>query len=144
MPNPGFSPERFWGRVDKSGDCWLWLGALNRDGYGHTSRNNKTVFTHRLAYELEVGPIPEGFVLDHLCRVHNCVRPDHLEPVTAKENVDRGERSSTKTECIHGHPYEPDNLYRNPAGKRICRVCMRANSRRRYAEKRSERDEGAA
>ncbi len=65
--------------------CWFWLGALSR-GYGSL----KNARAHRVAYEMTIGPIPEGLVIDHLCRVTSCVNPDHLEAVTQAENVRRG------------------------------------------------------
>ncbi len=82
--------ERFWAKVDRSGECWLWTGNVYRDGYGQFYVERRQVRAHRWAYESEVGPIPEGLVLDHLCRVRLCVRPSHLEPVTNRENLLRG------------------------------------------------------
>ena len=89
---------RFWGKVTKTGftppdhpelgECWIYRGALSR-GYGIFSENNKSVIAHRWAYTQLVGPIPEGLTLDHRCYTRNCVRPDHLEPVTNGENVVR-------------------------------------------------------
>lgn len=79
--------------VDASG-CWLWLGAINSDGYGRM-RDPRTSYgrmmqAHRFFYEQVRSPIPEGLQLDHLCRVRRCVNPEHLEPVTSRENVRRG------------------------------------------------------
>lgn len=81
---------RFWANVDKDAGapCWLWTGSLNSDGYGRF--NGK--LAHRRTYLEVVGPIPDGLVLDHLCRVRNCVNPDHLEPVTQRENMRRGDQ----------------------------------------------------
>jgi hypothetical protein len=78
---------RFWSKVAKTPTCWLWLDTLNTSGYGRFTigRGNEKM-AHRLAFELEVGPIPEGLTLDHLCNHTDCVRPSHLEPVTAREN----------------------------------------------------------
>lgn len=88
--------ERFWSKVERTTaeGCWLWRGQLNAWGYGHFRRTlgpglGRTVKAHRLAYELSVGPIPEGLTLDHLCGQRACVRPDHLEPVTNAENLRR-------------------------------------------------------
>ncbi len=90
--------ERFWGKVQKTGfttpdrpelgDCWVYTGAKVR-GYGMFSVDNKSVSAHRWAYTQLVGPIPEDMTLDHLCYTRNCVRPDHLEPVSIGENVVR-------------------------------------------------------
>lgn len=91
---PGKRPpptaETFWSKVDKAGTCWLWGAAKHEDGYGRAWWGGRLRPAHRVAYELTVGLIPEGHDLDHLCRVHECVRPDHLEPVTRKENLRRG------------------------------------------------------
>ncbi len=114
--------QRFWAKVHKTETCWLWTGSLNADGYG----NFRGRGAHRVAYELVIGPIPEGHTLDHLCRVRHCVRPDHLEPLTLGENVLRGEGWSAlnarKTHCPQGHAYTPENtlLYRD---HRYCRAC---------------------
>lgn len=77
--------DRFWEKVEKTGTCWLWRGAIERQGYG-VFENRKA---HRIAFTLIGGVIPTGLQLDHLCFVRHCVNPDHLEPVTAKENVRR-------------------------------------------------------
>ena len=89
-PPIGATPEgRFWAKVDRSGSCWLWLAATSH-GYGTFQSNGKLVRAHRYAYELLVGPIPGGLVIDHLCRTTACVNPEHLEPVTQRENLLRG------------------------------------------------------
>lgn len=78
--------DRFWSRVDKSGDCWLWTRGRNGVGYGMYDAPRK-VLAHRYAWELLVGPIPEGVLLDHraTCPKH-CVNPDHLRHATHKQN----------------------------------------------------------
>ncbi len=83
--------QRFWAKVSKTDECWLWTGSKN-DGYGkfRPVANQRPVLAHRYAYELLVGPIPRDLTLDHLCRVHSCVNPEHLEPVTRRENILRG------------------------------------------------------
>ncbi|AGU92454.1 HNH endonuclease [Mycobacterium phage Quink] len=85
---PKRSPEeRFWEKVEKSEDCWLWRGAINRDGYGHFHLNGRGVYAHRLAYELLIGPIPVGLELDHAVACpKSCVNPGHLRPATRKQN----------------------------------------------------------
>lgn len=86
--------ERFWSRVDVRDpvECWPWTGLKDRDGYGRFRVNaqQKAFGVHRWAYMSLRGPIPEGLVIDHLCRVRHCVNPDHLEAVTNAENVRRG------------------------------------------------------
>jgi hypothetical protein len=66
--------------------CWVWQMKTDRYGYGHTSVRGKDYMAHRLYYERSVGPIPEGYVIDHLCCIKPCVNPDHLEAVTPSEN----------------------------------------------------------
>lgn len=73
------------------GECWLWQGAVSKTGgYGQVRRNGALIVVHRYAYEHEVGPIPDGLDLDHLCRIRHCARPSHCEPVTRGENLRRG------------------------------------------------------
>lgn len=75
--------------VDEETGCWLWRRSKSPDGYGWSSLHNRTYQAHRLVYEMTVGTIPEGMVLDHLCRVRHCVNPAHLEPVSMRENLVR-------------------------------------------------------
>ena len=129
-------PERFWRKVSKAPDgaCWEWLGSKNC-GYGHIRDSGSMRKAHRVAYELVIGPIPEGLVIDHLCRNRACVNPSHLEPVSQKENIRRGVSvvavKMALTHCPHGHPYSGENLYTNRRGWRYCRTCMRRMNRER-------------
>ena len=127
---------RFWAHVHMGGpnECWLWTGVTSK-GYGLMGAGGRKYRVHRFAYELLVGPIPDGLVLDHLCRVRNCVNPAHLEPVTDLENILRGERAS-KTHCIHGHEFTPENTSRNAAGHRDCLTCKRGRNARHRARRR--------
>ena len=123
--------ERLWAKVDKSGECWRWLGKFSRDGYGrHWRTGEGDRRAHRLAYELVRGPITGGLDLDHLCRNKWCVNPDHLEPVTVTENHARRPR---KSECPAGHPFDERNTHVRRNGKRECRTCMRDRQRERRA-----------
>lgn len=142
---PDAKPEtRFMAQVreDENG-CWLWTGPRKRSPngvqYGCTRHEGRTVAAHRLAWELFRGPIPEGLQIDHLCRVTRCVNPDHLEPVTPRENVLRGEGvaavNARKTECIRGHAFTPENTIIHCGGKRACRTCVN-EAQKRNREKR--------
>lgn len=119
---------------DPDTGCWIWrLGAIG-GGYGVRVVDGRPRLVHRLHYEELVGPIPEGLVIDHLCRTPRCVNPGHLEPVTQRENVLRGDsphaQNARKTHCPQGHPYDNGNTYRIPAtGHRKCLVCKRAQQR---------------
>lgn len=80
--------ERFWSKVDTSAECWTWTASKRANGYGQINVDGKNRTAHRLSYELSVGPVPDGLHLDHLCRNRACVRPDHLRPVTVKQNAE--------------------------------------------------------
>lgn len=124
--------DDIWAKVDKTDTCWLWTGHINTSGYGQIRWGGPKARAHRIAYELEVGPIPEGLELDHLCRVRHCVNPSHLEPVTRRVNVHRGEggagRNSRKTHCPRGHAYDYA-----VGGRRYCRTCRAVYDRARRA-----------
>jgi hypothetical protein len=75
--------DEFWSLVDKSGECWNWLGGKTR-GYGLFGRSR--AFAHRLSYEATHGPIPTGLLIDHKCHNRSCVNPDHLQLATYSEN----------------------------------------------------------
>lgn len=122
--------ERFWQRVKKGkkkGDCWNWIGYIAPNGYGSMGIKHKTINAHKISYELFVKKVPKGLTLDHLCRNIKCVNPKHLEIVTLKENILRGNSPSAinnrKTHCVHGHPLTSDNIHVKKNGKRICRTC---------------------
>jgi hypothetical protein len=149
----GDDKSRFWFYVDKDGPipdirpdlgrCWMWTGATNSDGYGILKMKRRTAYMPRWSYEHHVEPIPEGLEPDHLCRVRACVNPDHLEPVTHKENVLRGFSpmaiNARKTHCIRGHAFDEVNTGKagGPGGGRRCRACTRIDSKNR-ARKRSK------
>lgn len=127
--------------VDPSG-CWNWMGAISGGGYGQVWQSDarKNVRAHRLVYEILTGPIDPGKQLDHLCRNRRCVNPAHLEPVSCRENLLRGEtraaKSAAATECPRGHAFDAANtlVSRSRAGsQRQCRACARDRARARRA-----------
>lgn len=114
--------ERFFRHVtiDDIEKCWLWRGGKKKDGYGRTSfrfnsSRGPTTSAHAFAYELVIGPIPRGLVLDHLCNVPACVNPYHLRPTTDRENTLRSLLSPSavnarKTHCVAGHELTGANV----------------------------------
>ena len=136
--------ENFWSRVDKSSDCWLWTGSINRDGYGNVGISGQSYLTHRVAYTAIKGEIPPMLVIDHLCRVRNCVNPEHLEAVTNRENIARGFPGRTKTPpgeervtCKLGHRLTGYNAMTDGRGYVRCRECYRRYMRDYMASHRS-------
>lgn len=114
--------------------CWIWQRGKTPGGYGQLQIGGRKIQAHRWMYEHERGPIPDGLQLDHLCRVRACVNPDHVDPVTQRTNVLRGEnpravayRSNT---CVRGHAFTEDNTIWNQ-GRRSCRICTREREKRR-------------
>jgi hypothetical protein len=127
--------ERFWAKVDRRGamECWPWQGEIAPNGYGRFWLNGKLDEAHRVAYKVTRGPIPLGLTIDHLCRNRRCVNPMHLEAVSQRENLLRGNgppgTNARKTSCPRGHPYSGSNLYLDSKGNRQCRICRRLNKR---------------
>lgn len=121
--------------------CWEWPGTISAAGYGTLRSGGKKVYAHRLSYELHKGPIPCGLEIDHLCRNRKCANPAHLEAVSRRENILRGDgprllamRHAAKTHCPAGHPYDEANTSRDRLSrKRKCRACDRERARRRRA-----------
>jgi len=136
-----FAPGRTVGHyVDGATGCWIFAGHVSKKGYGKMwNEGRRSDIAHRVYYQRERGPIPEGLQLDHLCRNRACVNPAHLEPVTGKVNAGRGVRA-TRTHCQHGHPYAGSNLVVSRRKKKIqreCRECQRAWNRRSAAKRRA-------
>lgn len=131
-------PACFWSQVQPCpmSGCWLWTGTEIGGGYGRTKSAGRGLLVHRHSYGSLVGPIPDGLVIDHLCRVRCCVNPAHLEPVTQQVNVRRSDsqmaRRAAQTHCKRGHELAGDNLKvfeRSPNRfMRTCITCERAAS----------------
>lgn len=123
--------DRLWNRSIDVDGCWIYTGSKS-EGYGRIRYEGRNVPAHRLSYEFIVGEIPEGLMLDHLCRNRACINPDHLEPVTNKENILRGVGTGAinakKTHCLRGHELSGKNIsIRTTRGLRwrACLACER-------------------
>lgn len=120
--------------------CLLWTGTKTRDGYGRISVSGQMRVVHQVAWKLETGaPVPDGLFLDHVkargCRHRNCVKVTHLEPVTNRENLLRGDTIAAahiaQTHCKRGHLFNDVNTEHRPGGGRSCRLCVRIARRAR-------------
>lgn len=131
LPKITMSPtDRFWSKVNVTETCWLWTATKTHTGYGRFWYDSRQVPAHRWAYEQFHGiTVPKELDIDHLCRVPSCVRPDHLEAVTHRENMLRGENATAvharQTACIHGHPFDEENTILTKRGRRRCRACKK-------------------
>lgn len=120
--------EKYQDKVNKTPDCHIWIGSINPYGYGIIFINGKHKQAHRIAFEARYGIIPKGMVINHLCRVRNCVNPDHLEIATHKTNILSGLSpsaiNSLKTHCSNGHEFTEENTKITSRGWRECRACV--------------------
>lgn len=140
--------ERFWSKVQKTDGCWLWTSTKNFYGYGRFTIKGKPYGAHRLAYAELRESVPDDKVMDHLCKNPACVNPSHLEVVTQRENLLRGNTinamHAAKTHCKNGHPLIGDNLVVNPSTKaekrRRCRICLNLGSQRNYWKTKALKD----
>lgn len=127
-----------------SDGCWEWPGYIPPRGYPTiwSSTHGRKVYLHRLSYETFRGPIPAGLVIDHLCFNPICMRPSHLEVVTAGENVSRGRNPKVVAHrmemCLRGHSVTSDNRVSDGAGHFRCRTCRRAISRTSHERRQSD------
>lgn len=139
-------PERIASKiaVDEETGCWLWTACLDRHGYARLQvGKRKTVGAHRAVWEILVGKIPPGKVIDHVrkrgCVNRHCVNPAHMEPVTGKTNTLRGNNpaaiNARKTHCKHGHEFSPENTAILGDGSRQCRICRAALQHRRWVNR---------
>jgi hypothetical protein len=97
--------DRFWAKVDKSGECWIWIGSLDGTGYGQINTGGaegRMVPAHRVSFELAGGVIPAGHYIDHICHNYVCVRPDHLRPATQKQNMENTSIYASNTSGYRG------------------------------------------
>jgi hypothetical protein len=143
--------ERFWLKVDRRGpdECWLWTGAktIVRPGWPKTTRygvisngpkkGGRQLRAHRVSWELNCGPIPDGYTIDHTCEVTLCVNPAHLEPVTFAENTKRQwDRRGRAEKCPQGHTAYRERWHTRKDGTKVkaryCHECHKERQRRRY------------
>jgi hypothetical protein len=135
--------ERFWRKVYRPSwnECWLWTGGCSTSNgkptYGNFAVDRKAAKTHRVAYELLVGPIPPGMTLDHTCLNKLCVNPSHLDVCTLSVNISRSWTAGTRTVappkkvCRNGHAYTEENTYYY-GNTYYCRECNRLSRIRRW------------
>ncbi|MEU9576278.1 HNH endonuclease signature motif containing protein [Streptomyces chilikensis] len=141
-------PPHFWAKtlIEDTGyatPCLTWTVHKMPNGYGRFSVNRTPQYAHRVAYEALVEPTPEGLVIDHLCRNRACVNVAHMEAVTNRINILRGQTvtgaNAAKTHCKHGHPFSPENTRLTSNGRRACRTCHRIWREQRTAREHAER-----
>lgn len=142
-PISGSDIDRFESRIERvpGVGCWIYTGQQLPNNYGYFVIKKKHIYAHRFSWMIYRGNIPDGFVVDHLCSVRECVNPSHLEPVSQKENVRRTifrgrnrSQFSGATHCVHGHEFTEENTRRR-GGRRLCRSCGRSRQKKYRLEK---------
>lgn len=134
--------SRLFEKLQVTDGCWEWTGARNARGYGvfHLTRGHQ-ISAHRAVWIVIRGPLRDDLQLDHLCRNRACVNPDHLDPVSARENILRGLSPAAwhvfVRACPRGHPYNEENTYVAQNGGRSCKICRRLAMRRLRARRRA-------
>lgn len=124
-------------KVYERTNCHVWTGCKS-NGYGRFRLSDRTVYAHRYAWEDANGPIPDGLVMDHyVCSRRACVNPEHVRPVSTRENIIREHPRAYTQHCPRGHAYTPENRYTRKNGSPVCRRCRTEAQREYVARKRS-------
>lgn len=133
--------DRFFEKIRFTDSCWVWIGTKDRKGYGDFKLNYQHWKAHRITYLLLHGDINSELTIDHLCRNHFCVNPEHLEQVSIKTNILRGEgvcaNNSRKKYCVNGHPLFGENLVIRSNNGRRCKTCHREGVKIHYYKKKT-------
>lgn len=139
---------RIWRTIEMGSDaeCWPWTGHTNTGGYGQIGEGTRDLLVHRIVCEMAHGPIPDGYEVDHLCKVRHCCNPFHLEAVPKAENNRRSNsisaRHARKAYCIRGHELTEENLAPDRGKGRQCKLCVRIVSREGYYRRKAARASG--
>jgi len=146
----GSLQDKFWARVERRSpdECWLWVGSLTPQGYGVLSHGGRK-WAHRVSVLLSGRDIPADMVVDHICRVRNCVNPDHLRVVTKRINGIENSTSpaalnAMKSHCAKGHEFTPDNIRMRKKRGGLERVCVACHREDVKASRRRKREEARA
>lgn len=125
--------------ISPKGDCIIWKGST-RDGYGRIKFKGKQTQVHRWFYQIMYGKIPGKLDIDHLCRNRACLKLEHLDPVSRKDNRGRGLLGVLKTHCANGHPWNKENteVRLSEGGIRRCSICRRISERRHYIRQKAQ------
>lgn len=109
--------------------CIEWTGTINKEGYAIVKYQGRSIGAHRAAYFTQVGPIPTGWEVDHVCRNRRCINIEHLEAVTKRENILRSDNfvaiNARKTHCHRGHEFTQENTAWLPGNRRECKACRK-------------------
>ncbi len=127
-----FYVTRFWSKVNKTDTCWLWTAAKLPKGYGIFQNKNtpfKTRLAHRISYEMLIGEIPTGMILDHICHVESCVNPEHLEVVTVRKNA---QTLKDKENGKYTSMYSGVHMMQNTKGFKNWAAAITINNQRRF------------